>query len=150
MNIVIAGTGKVGEVLCRDLASENHNIMLIELNEARLDQFINLYDISGIHGNAAMFEIQTEAGVDTCDVFIAVTRNDETNLIAAITARKLGAKFTVARVRDPEYSKQMSFLRESLGITLIINPELEAAQEIARTLIFPLGPSSRVFCARPG
>ena len=137
MNIVIAGTGKVGEVLCRDLASENHNIMLIELNEARLDQFNNLYDISGIHGNAAMFEIQTEAGVDTCDVFIAVTRNDETNLIAAITARKLGAKFTVARVRDPEYSKQMSFLRESLGITLIINPELEAAQEIARTLIFP-------------
>ncbi|MGV8907022.1 MAG: Trk system potassium transporter TrkA [Acetobacterium sp.] len=137
MNIVIAGAGKVGEVLCSDLTSENHNIMLIELNEARLDQLINLYDISGIHGNCAMFDIQTEASVDTCDVFIAVTKNDETNLIAAITARKLGAKFTVARVRDPGYSKQMTFLRESLGITLIINPELEAAQEIARTLIFP-------------
>lgn len=137
MNIVIAGAGKVGEVLCRDLADENHDIMLIEINEKRLDQFTNLYDISGILGNGAMFDIQTEAGVDTCDVFIAVTRNDETNLIAAITARKLGAKSTVARVRDPDYSKQMSFLRESLGITLIINPELEAAQEIARTLIFP-------------
>ena len=137
MNIVIAGAGKVGEVLCSDLARENHNIMLIELNETRLDQFINSYDISGIHGNGAMFDIQTEAGVDSCDVFIAVTRNDETNIIAAITARKLGAKFTVARVRDPEYSKQMTFLREILGITLIINPELEAAQEITRTLLFP-------------
>lgn len=136
MNIVIAGAGKVGEVLCSDLSNEDHNIIIIEINESRLDELINQYDIGGIAGNGAMFDNQLDAGVDNCDVFIAVTKNDETNLIAAITARQLGAHYTIARVRDPEYSKQMTFFRESLGINLIINPELEAAHEIARMLFF--------------
>ncbi len=136
MNIVIAGAGKVGEVLCSDLSNENHNIIVIEINESRLDELVNQYDIGGVAGNGAMFDNQLDAGVDNCDVFIAVTKNDETNLIAAITARQLGAPYTIARVRDPEYSKQMTFFRESLGINLIINPELEAAHEIARMLFF--------------
>lgn len=137
MNIVIAGVGKVGEVLCRDLAKEGLNIMIIELNESRLDQLLNMYDINGVSGNGAMYDIQIEARVDSCDVFIATTSNDETNIIAAITAKKLGAEYTIARVRNPEYSKHMDFLRESLGITLMINPEMEAANEITRMLTFP-------------
>ena len=136
MNIVIAGAGKVGEVLCSDLANENHNIIVIEIIESRLDELINQYDIAGVVGNGAMFDNQLDAGVDNCDVFIAVTEKDETNLIAAITARQLGARYTIARVRDPEYSKQMNFFRESLGINFIMNPELEAAHEIARMLFF--------------
>lgn len=137
MNIVIAGAGKVGSALASDLAKENHDIMLIELTEIRLEQCINAYDIRGIVGNGATYEILMEASVDRADVFIAVMGSDETNIIAAITAKKLGAKYVIARVRNPEYSAQVDFLRESLGITLMINPELEAAESISQMLLFP-------------
>ncbi len=137
MNIVIAGAGKVGSTLSSDLAKENHDILLIELNESKLDQSINAYDIRGIVGNGATYEILMEASVDRADVFIAVMGSDETNMIAAITAKKLGAKYVIARVRNPEYSAQVDFLRESLGITLMINPELEAAKAISQMLLFP-------------
>ncbi|MPM24936.1 Trk system potassium uptake protein TrkA [bioreactor metagenome] len=137
MYIVITGAGKVGGKLCGDLVKENHDIIVIEKDETRLEQFLNTYDISGVSGNGATYGVQMEAGVDRCDVFISVTSNDETNIIAAITARKLGAKYTVARVRSPEYSGQVDFLRESLGITLMINPELEAAKAITQMLQFP-------------
>ncbi|MDI9469196.1 MAG: Trk system potassium transporter TrkA [Bacillota bacterium] len=137
MNIVIVGAGKVGEALCRDLAHEKHDITLIEGSEDRLEQMIRIADITGIVGNGALYDIQSEAGVADCDIYIAVTPNDETNIIAAITARHLGARHSIARVRSPEYSLQMNFLRESLGISLMINPEYEAAREIARLLRFP-------------
>lgn len=137
MDIVIAGAGKVGEVLCCDLSKENHNIILIEKSESRLEHLMGMYDISGIIGNGATYDVQKEAGVDNCDIFIAVTPSDEINIIAAITAKKMGAKYTIARVRNPDYSKQMNFLKESLGITLLINPEQEAAKDIARMMLFP-------------
>jgi len=145
MNIVIVGAGKVGEVLCRDLTKEDHDITLIEMNEIRLEQFISAYDIKGIAGNGAMFETQKEAGVEKCDAFIAVTPNDETNIIAAITAKRLGAKYTIARVCNPEYSSQMAFLRDSLGISLMINPELEAAQEISHMIQYPCAINAEFF-----
>lgn len=137
MDIVIVGAGKVGEVLCQDLSSESHNVTLIEQRESRLDRLTAMFDINGVVGNGVMLEIQEEARVNSCDVFIAVTPNDEINIFAAITAKKLGAKHTIARVRNPEYNKQMDFLRSSLGITLTINPELEAAKDIKRMLMFP-------------
>lgn len=137
MNIVIAGAGKVGTALSSDLAKENHDVLLIELIESKLDQCINAYDIRGIVGNGATYDILAEAGVDRADAFIAVMGSDETNMIAAITAKKLGAKSVIARVRNPEYSAQVDFLRESLGITLIINPELEAAKAVSQILLFP-------------
>jgi len=137
MNIVITGAGKVGNTLCADLVKEDHNIIMIEKDESRLEQAINSYDIGGICGNGAIYDTQMDAEVNKCDVFIAVTSDDETNIIAAITAKKLGAKYTIARVRSPEYSKQVGFLRESLGITLMINPELDAALAIERILLFP-------------
>lgn len=137
MNIVIVGAGKVGELLCTSLSQENHNITLIEQSERRLEKLINMSDVTGIHGNGAILEHQMEAGVEQCDIFIAVTPNDETNIIAAITAKKVGARYTIARVRSPEYSMQMQFLRESLGINTMINPELEASRDIARMMRFP-------------
>ncbi len=137
MEIVICGGGKVGEALCRDLSKEDHNIILIEKSERRLQQLINNIDITGISGNAALFDVQMEAEVKNCDIFIAVTPDDETNIIAAITARKIGARYIVARVRTPEYSKQLDFLREAMGINMMINPELEAAKEIGRMMQFP-------------
>lgn len=137
MNIVVAGAGKVGEVLCRELCFENHEVTLIELREKRLDSMISMYDISGTLGSGALEITQREAGVPHCDIFIAVMPEDETNLIAAITAKKIGARYVIARVRCPEYSKQMAFLRESLGISIMINPELEAARDVMRGMRFP-------------
>jgi trk system potassium uptake protein TrkA len=137
MDIVICGAGKVGEVLSRDLSRENHGVVIIEKNEKRLNQVIELADVSGVVGSGSLLDIQRQAGVDLCDIFIAVTPDDETNIIAAITARKIGARHVIARVRNPEYSLQMDFLRESLGITMLINPDLEAAREIERMLTFP-------------
>mgnify|MGYP000847787068 CR=1 FL=1 len=137
MKIVITGAGKVGEELCKSLSEENNDIVLIEKDPRRLDQLISAADITGIAGNGVLYDTQLEAGVDSCDVFIAVSLHDESNIIGAITAKKIGAKYTIARVRDPEFSSQINFVRESLGITLLINPELVAASEIAEIIEFP-------------
>ncbi len=137
MKIVIIGAGKVGEELCRSLSKAGHDIVLIEKDPHRLEQLINVADITGVVGNGAIYETQLEAGVDTCDIFMAVSPHDETNIIAAITAKKIGAQYTVARVRDPDFNRQISFVRESLGITMMINPEMEAALDISRIIQFP-------------
>lgn len=137
MKIVIAGGGKVGSVLCTELSSETNDIILIEKNPKKLDDLISKNDISGIVGNGASYDIQLEAGVKTCDIFIAVTPQDEVNIMAAILAKKLGAKYTIARVRNPEYSYHLDFVRESLGINLMINPELEAAKNMVSIIKFP-------------
>lgn len=137
MKIVIIGAGKVGEELCRRLSEAGHDITLIEKDEARLEQLVNMTDINGLVGNGSIYETQMEAGVDTCDIFIAVSPYDEINIIAAITAKRIGAKKTVARVRDPDYNRQAHFVRESLGISLMINPEMEAALDITRMIQFP-------------
>lgn len=137
MDIVILGGGKVGETLCQILAEEHHEVMMIESNEEVLDELMNNYDIGGVLGNGATYDVQMEGGVNKCDVFIAVTESDETNIIAAITAKKIGARYTIARVRNPEYSGQGDFLKEGIGITLMINPEREAASSMARMLMYP-------------
>lgn len=137
MDIVIVGGGKVGEELCYDLAQEGHDIVLIEKNPDRLEFLIDQADIRGVMGNGAVYQLQLEAGVPKCDLFIAATPLDETNLISAITAKRIGAKYVIARVRQPEYMEQMHFLRESMGITLTINPEMEAAKDIVRNLQYP-------------
>ncbi|AZP04058.1 Trk system potassium transporter TrkA [Jeotgalibaca ciconiae] len=137
MKIVIAGGGKVGSVLCTELSTEEHDIILIEKNETILDSLINKNDISGIVGNGASYDIQQEAGVDTCDLFIAVTPQDELNMIACILAKKLGARYTIARVRNPEYSSHFEYVRERLGVNMMINPEFESARSISRIIKFP-------------
>lgn len=137
MKIVIVGCGKVGENLCKNLSNEEHDIIMIEKNEKLLDDVISKFDVTGICGNGALFSIQEEAGISSCDLCICVTPEDETNIIAAITAKNMGCPTTIARVRDPNYTEQMNFLREKLGIDLMINPELEAARNIAQMLRFP-------------
>lgn len=137
MKIIIAGGGKVGSVLCEELATEENDIILIEKNETRLENLISRNDISGIVGNGASFDLQQEAGVDTCDIFIAVTPQDEVNIMACILAKKMGARYTIARVRNPEYSSHFDYVRESLGVNMMINPELESARNIARIIKFP-------------
>ncbi|NLD17688.1 MAG: NAD(P)-binding domain-containing protein, partial [Tissierellia bacterium] len=137
MKIVIVGAGKVGEVLCRDLSSEGYDIVLIEINRERLSYIIDIADITGVVGNGAAHDTQIEAGVDSADVFIAVSEHDEINIIASIIAKKLGAKHTIARVRSPEYSTNMTFAQRELGISVMINPEKESAKAITDVLKFP-------------
>lgn len=137
MEIVIAGGGKVGETISEELTREGHDIVLIEIKAGRLEQIINKIDITGLAGDGAEIDNLVEAGVQDCDMFIAVTAEDETNIISAIIAKELGAKYTIARVRDPKYTNHIEFVRESLGINMVINPELEAARHISRILEYP-------------
>lgn len=137
MKIVIIGAGKVGELLCHDLANEGNDIILIEQNAKILDKIISNNDIMGFVGNGTSYDAQMEAGVPKADVFIAVTEKDEINIISSVIAKKLGAKFTIARVRSTEYSSQIKFMTESLGIDLVINPEYEAAKYIMQNIDFP-------------
>lgn len=145
MRIVIVGGGKVGEKLCAELSQENNDIILIERDEDTLERLMIKFDITGIVGNGANIEIQQEVGVDTADIFIAVTEMDEINLISAVLAKNLGATYTVARVRNPEYAKQDTILKNSLGVSLIINPELAAARDIVKVLKYPSALSAEFF-----
>lgn len=137
VEIVIAGGGKVGETISEELTREGNDIVLIEIKAGRLEQIINKIDITGLAGDGAEIDNLVEAGVQDCDMFIAVTAEDETNIISAIIAKELGAKYTIARVRDPKYTNHIEFVRESLGINMVINPELEAARHISRILEYP-------------
>ena len=145
MKIVIMGAGKVGKVLCRDLAEENHEITLIEKDAKTFQAVLNQYDITGVLGNGASYDTQMEAGVNTADIFIALTDNDELNMIASVLAKKLGAVKTGARVRNQDYSDLSDLMRTSLDINLFINPELEAARKCMQLIEFPLADSFESF-----
>lgn len=142
MKIIIVGAGKVGTLLCKDLAGDDHDVILIEKDEDKLNQVLNSYDINALLGNGAATEIQQEARIEECDLFISVTGNDELNMIACVIAKKNGAKHTIARVRNPEYSTLNSKLTDA---ALFINPEKEAAQKCVQLLEFPLASSFQWF-----
>ncbi len=119
------------------MAAEGHDIVLIDKNEHVVERLIGSTDIAGIVGNGANLELLREAGVPGCDVFIAVTATDEINIIASIIAKKLGAKTTLVRVRNPEYSSNLEFALERLEFSMMVNPELETARAIAQNIRFP-------------
>lgn len=137
MNIVIAGGGKIGGALARVLTEEGHDIILIEKDPGILDHLMNKNDITGLVGRAETYDTLIEAGVDRADIFIAVTEKDEINIISSLVAKKMGAKWTVARVRDPNYNKHNDFFTNEMGISLIVNPEFETAEEMYKVLMYP-------------
>ncbi len=137
MQIVIIGDGSVGDILTSFICNEGHNVTVIDEDARVVDSVVNKYDVMGIVGNGSNVDVQKQAGVPDCDVLIAVTHSDELNLIACMIGRKLGAKHSIARVRDPEYLKQRAFMCNNLGIDMIVNPEYEAAREAARLIRFP-------------
>ena len=120
MKIVIVGAGVVGESLCTELSQEGNDVILIEKREEILNKIIDTNDITGLVGNGASYENLIEAGADKADVFIAVTEADELNIISCIIAQKIGAKYTIARVRNPEYTANTKFVREGLGISMMM------------------------------
>ena len=111
MKIIVVGGGKVGTALCRSLVAENHDVILIEQDEAVVNHITKRYDIIGIVGNGANFKILEQADVADCDIFVALTEQDEVNMVSAVLAKKMGAKETVVRVRNPEYSN--SYFKEN-------------------------------------
>ncbi len=137
MKIVIVGVGKVGRTVTEHLAKEGHDIVVIDRNAKVIDECVNTYDVKGICGNGASYEVQKEAEVDKTDLLIALTTGDELNILCCLVAKKLGVGQTIARVRNPDYSSQIYLMREELGLSMIVNPELDAANEISRILRFP-------------
>lgn len=137
LNIIIVGCGKVGMTLIEQLSKEGHDITIIDKNAAKVQEMSNLYDIMGLVGNGASYSVQIEAGIENADLIIAVTASDELNLLCCTVAKQVGDCAAIARVRTPDYSKEAGYLREKLGLTMIINPELEASLETARILYLP-------------
>lgn len=138
MQIIIVGCGKVGESLVERLSEEQeHNITVIDLRHALVQEISSKYDVMGVVGNGITKDTLDEAGVSTTDLLIAVTGMDEQNLLISLMAKKLGVLNTVVRVREPEYNKAGRFLKDEIGAAMVINPERAAANEIARVLRFP-------------
>lgn len=137
MKIIIAGAGKVGSSVAALLAQEGHDITIIDHDPDTIQSVSNELDVICVEGSATNPETLREAGAGHADLLLAATEQDETNMICGISARKLGTAHVIARVRDPEYLHQTEFLREALGLSVIVNPEYECAKEISRTLRFP-------------
>lgn len=138
MNTIIVGCGKVGQKLAEQLSQEEEqNITVVDLKHNIVQDTINQYDIMGVVGSGASIDTLLDAGIETADLLIAVTGSDELNLLTCLIARKAGNCKTIARVRKPEYSKELNMFKEDLGLAMIINPEQTAANEIARLLSFP-------------
>ena len=137
MKIIIAGAGKIGHSVAAILAEEGHDITVIDRDSELISLISNELDVICVEGSATNPETLREAGAAGADLLLAATELDEVNMVCGISARKLGTRHVIARVRDPEYLSQSEFLREALGLSVIVNPEYECAKEISRILRFP-------------
>lgn len=137
LSIIIVGCGKVGMTLVEQLSREGHDITVIDKNADIVNYISGTYDVMGVVGNGASYSIQVEAGIENTDLFIAVTESDELNLLCCTVAKRVADCAAIARVRTPDYSQDVSYLQERLGLAMIINPELESAREAAKMLALP-------------
>ena len=136
MKIVIVGCGKVGKSIATELNSEGHEIVVVDINHEAVTRLSESLDIMGIEGNGATYEILVEAGAQSADLVIAAAARDEINLYTCLMAKAAGVKHTIARVRNPEYTSDLYRVKDQLGLSMAINPELTAATEISRLLRF--------------
>ena len=137
MKVIVIGDGKVGRTIVGHICNEGHEVIVIDTNQNTIEEIVSQYDVMGLCGNGASYDILKEAQADKADLVIAVTSTDETNILACLIAQKLGAKSTIARVRNVEYSNQTNIFRKDLGIAMTINPEKESANEIMKIINFP-------------
>lgn len=137
MNIIIVGDGKVGYTLAQHLSQEEHDVTVVDNKKDALAKAVETLDVMSVRGNGANVETLLNAGADTADMVIAVTTNDEMNMVCCLAAKQLGAKYTIARIRDPEYTQSLNLLLDRLSIDYVINPESVAAYEISRLLRYP-------------
>ena len=145
MKIIIVGDGKVGFTLAEHLSQEEHDVTIIDTSDDALRRASEALDVMCVKGNGASISALRESGVDTADIIIAATSMDEINMVCCLTAKRLGAKFAIARVRNIEYAAELSSLKKQLGLDLVINPENSTAVEIARLLRFPTAANIETF-----
>ena len=138
MNIIIAGDGRVGSTLARQLSSEGYDLTIIDSDQTVLESTIERLDVIGVHGNCASMDVLRQAGVMEADLLIAATNADEVNLLCCTTAHGMNPKLhTIARIRNPEYTEQIYEMRNIFGLSMAFNPERQAAAEIERLLKYP-------------
>lgn len=137
MDIVIVGAGKLGTGLAKRLSEEEHNVTIVEADSRRAERLVEKLDVQGVCGSGTHIDVLNEAGVPDADLLISATTSDENNILTCLIAKKLGVKHTIARVRNPEYNMQFDFMRDQLGISMMVNPDFAAALEISRILQFP-------------
>ena len=137
MKIVVIGLGSIGKSILKSLSGEGHTITIIDENKDLIENLIEKYDVFGVVGNGACMDIQQEAGAADADLVIALTRNDELNIFACLVSKRLGVHHTVARVRNPDYRKQIGEMQDDLGISMVVNPERETANEIFNLINLP-------------
>ena len=145
MKIIIVGCGKVGYAIAQQLTQEKHDITIVDDEAIHLNRADSTLDVMCIHGNGASISVLMAAGARNADLVIAVTGVDETNLVCALIAKSLGAQHTIARIRNPDYRRDADMLKREIGLDMVINPDLAAAQEIARILSFPAAISVEPF-----
>ncbi|MBE6826533.1 MAG: Trk system potassium transporter TrkA [Ruminococcus sp.] len=137
MNILIVGCGKAGSVLAQTLCSEGHDVTVMDTDPEIVRTLVDHFDVQGICGNGLILKDLEEAGVENTNIIIAMTESDEINILCCLMARKSGARHSIARVRNPAYAEQLVFMREELGVSMMVNPEFQTANEIARMLRYP-------------
>ena len=149
MNIIVVGGGKIGITILANLVAEGHDVLLIDNNPDRINDITNIYDVIGVCGNGADCEVLAEAGVDKAELLIATTDSDELNMLCCFMAKRMGAQYTVCRIRNPEYNdNSLSFMRKELDISMSINPELLAAHELFNILKLPSAAKIETFSVR--
>ena len=137
MKIIVVGDGKVGHTLVENLAKEGHAVVVVDTNGEKLRRCEDTLDVMCVEGNGASVSVLKDAGAAEADLVIAVTNGDEANLVCCLIAKKLGAKHTIARVRNTDYRRDAEMLKREIGLDMVINPDLAAAREIARIISFP-------------
>lgn len=149
MKIIVAGCGKIGTTLVECLVAEGHDVVVIDSLSEVISTVANIHDVMGVCGNAADTETLEEAGIDTAELFIASTSSDELNMLSCFLAKRMGAKHTIARIRNPEYNdKSLDFMKKQLDLSMAINPELLAARELLRILQMPSAVKVETFAGR--
>ena len=149
MNIIVVGCGKIGTTILASLVEEGHNVVALDSNPETINEITNLYDAIGICGNGNDCDTLIEAGVEKAELFVAVTGSDEFNMLSCFLARRMGAKHTIARIRNPEYNDQnLGFIKKQLGLSMAINPDMLAAQELFNILKLPSAAKIETFSRR--
>lgn len=149
MKIIVAGCGKIGTAIISSLLNEGHDITIIDNDKSRVDEIVNIYDVIGVYGGCVDSDTLTEANVGSADIFIAATASDESNMLSCFFAKRMGAKHTIARIRDTDYNdRSLSFIKQTLGLSMSINPDYLAAKALFNILQLPSAVKIETFSSR--
>ena len=149
MKIVVVGCGKIGNTIIQNLVAEGHDVVAVDADANVVSEVTNLFDVMAVCGNGADNDTLSEAGVETAELFVAVTDSDERNMLSCFIAKRMGAKNTIARIRNPEFNdSSLTFIREELGVSITLNPEKLAAHEIYNLLKLPAATKIESFSTR--